>query len=338
MAIPVIAIGASAGGVRALQTLTKALPRDFPAAILAVCHTTPGGPSFLAQVLARYSQVPVCAAEHDLVIEAGKLYTGLPDRHLMLEGNRLRLTRGPKENRTRPAIDVLFRSVAHNRGAQAIGVILTGYLDDGTAGLWAIKDVGGQAIVQEPTDAEAPDMPTHALRCIEADAIVRLAQLPHALLEAVKVSQSRSMSGEPTGRKLHIETAIARGENALAQGSMKLGSPSSLTCPECGGAMTEIHEGRRVRFRCHTGHAYSSVTLLADVDRSIDENLWRALRAMEERALLLAKLEEEAESGDRQEEVAKSAQALADTRKRGDVLRELLLDQQALGHELDEPK
>ena len=102
--------------------------------------------------------------------------------------------------------------------------------------------------------------------------------------------------------------------------------------------MAEIHEGRRVRFRCHTGHAYSSVTLLADIDQSIDDNLWRALRALEERALLLGKLEREAESGDRQEEVAKSAQALADTRRRGDVLRRLLFDQQALGHELDEPK
>lgn len=142
MSVPVVAIGASAGGVRAQVTLTKALPRDFPAALLAVCHMVPDGPSLLPQVLGKHSQVRVRAVEEGLEIEAGSLYTAVPDRHLMLDGNRLRLTRGPKENRTRPAIDVLFRSVALSRGSQSIGALLTGYLDDGTAGLWSIKDAG----------------------------------------------------------------------------------------------------------------------------------------------------------------------------------------------------
>lgn len=339
MPVPVVAIGASVGGVQSLIRLTQALPRNFPAALLVVCHTSPGGPSILHEVLARRSQMPVHAAVQGLVIEPGSVYTAIPDRHLLLEGkgNRLRLTRGPKENRFRPAIDTLFRSIAVSRREQAIGVILTGYLDDGVAGLWAIKDVGGQAIVQDPTDAEVPDMPSHALRYVQADAIVTLSQLPDALLQAVRAVQNRTLPSD-MDPKLQIENAIAQGENALARGSMQLGEPSSLTCPECGGAMREIREGGLARYRCHTGHAYSSTTLLADIDRVIDENLWRTFRAMEERALLLAKLEQAARDCNDSTEATTSARALADTQQRGEVLRRLLFQENALGHGVDEPK
>jgi two-component system, chemotaxis family, protein-glutamate methylesterase/glutaminase len=338
MALPVVAIGASAGGVKALATLTEALPKGFPAAVLVVCHMSPSGPNLLPQVLARGSSLPVLAAQDDLEIEAGKVYVSVPDRHLMLDGSHLRLTRGPKENRTRPAIDVLFRSVASSRGPQAIGVVLTGYLDDGAAGLWTIKDVGGQAIVQDPEDADVPDMPLASLLYVTPEVIAPLAQLPDALLRAVRLSESRAMPSLPSDQRLEIETAIARGDNALAAGSLRLGPPSSLTCPECGGAMAEINESARIRFRCHTGHAYSVLTLLSDIDRCIDQSLWHALRSIEERALLLAKLQTEAENGNKREEASKAAQALQDTRKRGDILRQLLLDEQALGHAIGEPK
>ncbi|MET0657160.1 MAG: chemotaxis protein CheB [Steroidobacteraceae bacterium] len=181
-------MGASAGGVQALQMLASGLPADFPAAILAVLHLPPHLPSLLASVLKHSGPLITLDACDGIPIRAGHLYLGVPDRHLMVDGEVMRLTHGPKEHRARPAIDTLFRSAAYTQGKRVIGVVLTGQLDDGTSGLWAIKDRGGVAIAQSPRDASFPSMPMSALQHVDLDHVVDLATLPELLTRLAHAS------------------------------------------------------------------------------------------------------------------------------------------------------
>ena len=184
----IIVLGASAGGVEALKTLASALPAEFPAAILAVLHIPPHTPSLLADILARKSPLTVLNASDGRPIRGGHMYVGVPDKHLLIDGDVMRVTRGPKENRFRPSIDALFRSAAYTWGTRVVGVVLTGQLDDGTSGLWAIKDRGGVTIVQSPRDASYPSMPMSALQYVNVDHGVDLATLPNLL---TRLAQAR---------------------------------------------------------------------------------------------------------------------------------------------------
>jgi len=177
-------IGASAGGVEALKSLVTRLPADLPAAICVVIHLPPQGPNLLASILSGLGPLPVDDAVHGAIIQAAHIYVAVPDRHLLIDGNSLRLSRGPKENRFRPAVDALFRSAAYSHGNRVFGVVLTGQLDDGTAGLWAIKDRGGIAIVQSPEEALGTSMPNSALRYVEVDYTLRVAEMP-AVIDAL---------------------------------------------------------------------------------------------------------------------------------------------------------
>lgn len=286
MPVPVVAIGTSAGGQRALSELLSRMPADFPAATLIVSHLSPHFPSQLPELLGRVTPLPTRAAVSGELVRRGHVYLAVPDHHLMLAGDRLRLTRGPRENRCRPAVDVLFRSCAACLGPRSIGVVLTGALDDGTAGLWAIKDVNGQAIVQSPEEAEYPSMPTSAIKHVKVDRVTLLAEMPAVLLDAIAAADTRPERG-PGGTRLQIETDIARGSDALKSGALDLGPSAPFTCPECGGPLSQIDEGPIRRFRCHTGHAFSKDTLLQATSEAVDQKLWQALRAMDERALLI---------------------------------------------------
>ncbi|HSE48393.1 MAG TPA: chemotaxis protein CheB, partial [Terriglobales bacterium] len=179
----VIAIGASAGGVEALQYLVRHLPSLLNAAVCVVLHVGPESPSLLGRILARHSVIRVVVAEDGMKLHTGTVYVAQPDYHLVVQDGRLRLLRGPRENRHRPAIDALFRSVAENYGKHAIGVVLTGFLDDGTAGLQEIKRAGGFAIVQDPDEAVAPDMPRHAIDQVSVDEIAKLEDIPRLLVQ-----------------------------------------------------------------------------------------------------------------------------------------------------------
>lgn len=281
----IIVVGASAGGVEALKTLVSLLPADFPGAIFTVLHIPSHVPSLLGQILDRSGPLRALDASDGRPIRAGHIYVGVPDRHLLIDGEVMRLTRGPKENRFRPSIDALFRSAAYTQSRRVVGVVLTGQLDDGTSGLWAIKDRGGVAIVQSPDDAPFPSMPMSALQHVSIDHVVDLVALPLLLLRLAREPIVETPS-EVTAN-MHTETEIATGENALRVGALRLGQPSHFTCPECHGVLSEVREGSIVRFRCHTGHAFSTQALLADSDQSIDANLWSVLRAMQERSILL---------------------------------------------------
>ena len=289
----IVVVGASAGGIEALSALLALLPADFPAAIFVVIHVSADSPGVLPTILARAGVLPVETAQEGAAILPGRVYVAPPDRHLLLEQGYIRLTRGPKENRFRPAIDPLFRSAAQAYGERVIGVVLSGSLDDGTAGLWAIKDRCGLAIVQEPGEAAYPSMPLSALQYVEVDHRVTIAEMARLLPQLVSavVAEKEAMA---VPDKMEIETRIAREDNPLEAGVMTLGPLSPYTCPECNGVLVQLQEGNLLRFRCHTGHAYSLESLLAGIHESIDKTLWNTVRTLEEHMLLLRHLREHA--------------------------------------------
>ena len=283
-----IVIGGSAGAIEALQILARGLPADLPAAICIVVHMSRESPGVVHTVLDRAGQLPAELAENGRKIEPGRIYVAPPDHHLLVEPNRLRLTRGPKENLFRPAIDPLFRSAAQVYGPRVIGVVLTGGLDDGTAGLWAIKQLGGVAIAQDPGDAQFPAMPQSAIDNVDIDYQVPVAEIAALLgrLTATTVQERQAKASA----LMEMEIKIARGDNARDSGVEEFGQPSAFACPECHGTLRQLTEGRHTRFRCHTGHAYSQASLSAAVDIAIADALWNTVRAIDERGRLLLHL------------------------------------------------
>jgi two-component system chemotaxis response regulator CheB len=282
----IIVVGASAGGVEVLLQLTAGLPRDLDAAVLIVLHMAPSSPSVLPGLLQRGCPLPVVFPADGEALQRGRVYVAPPDRHLVVEPGRVRLTRAPRENHSRPAIDPLFRSAALAYGRRVIGTILSGRLDDGTAGLWAVKDRGGTAVVQDPDDAQHPDMPRNALQYTAADHIVRADELAPLLVRLTR-EPLPGVSDAPASHELELEVRIAMEDRALQQGVMKLGPVSPYTCPECHGVLVRVGDGGIPRFRCHTGHAYALDSLLAAITETVEQTLWNALRAVEESVMLL---------------------------------------------------
>jgi two-component system, chemotaxis family, protein-glutamate methylesterase/glutaminase len=327
----IVVVGTSAGGVEALKLLASQLPKDFPAALLAVLHIPPHVPSLLADILDRCGPLPVSESADGEPLQAGHIYVGAPDRHLLVDGMKLQLSRGPKENRFRPSIDALFRSAAYTLGPRVVGVVLTGQLDDGTSGLWAVKDRGGIAVVQSPRTALFPSMPMSALQHVAVDHVVDLEQLPDLLMQLAR--QPVPHGPQEVTAAMRSEDEIAGGRDPLRAGSLELGKKSSLTCPECHGVLSELREGSIVRFRCHTGHAYSMQALLADIDDSIDSSLAGVLRTLHERSILLreaAALARKRNDSVYAEKLERRARQCDD---RSRTIRNLLQDPSALGHD-----
>jgi two-component system chemotaxis response regulator CheB len=287
----IVVIGASAGGVAALLALVKTLPADFPAPIFIVLHVAADSPGMLPQMLNSVSALEVRHPQDGEIVAAGIIYVAPPDHHLLLEDDRVLVTRGPKENRFRPSIDALFRSAAYTYGPRVIGVVLTGYLDDGTSGLWSVQRMGGLSIVQEPRDAEQPSMPTNALEFVAADYIVPLAQLG-GLLERLTQERAPAKTRLPAAELdlLKIELTIAKQGNAFEMGIIDKGQLTPFTCPDCHGALTQLIEGKLIRYRCHTGHAYTVSALLSEVTQSVESMLYQSMRGLEETKMLLQNL------------------------------------------------
>ena len=294
----IVVIGASAGGITALKELVKTLPPEFPAAILVVQHIAADSPSILPEILSHASALP---AKHPLPGEAivpGTIYVAPPDHHLLVEDEKVLVARGPKENRFRPSIDALFRSAAYTYGPRVIGVVLTGYLDDGTSGLWSLQRLGGVAIVQDPLDAVSPAMPTNALQYVAADYVVPLAEIS-ALLVRLTLEPA---PGKPRVTKaeldlLGLELTIAKHDNAFEMGIIDKGELTPFTCPDCHGALTQLIEGNLIRYRCHTGHAYTINALLSEVSTSVESMLYQTMRGLEETKMLLQHMGEHFQKG-----------------------------------------
>ena len=284
----IVVIGTSSGGVSALLALVKTLPADFPAPIFVVQHIAADSPSILPQLL---SNVSVLVAKHPAngeVVQPGVIYVARPDHHLLLEGDQVLVTRGPKENRFRPSIDALFRSAAYTSGPRVIGVVLTGYLDDGTSGLWTVQRLGGVAIVQDPADAEQPAMPANALEFVTADYVVPLADMGALLVRlTAEPAPARPVLPAAALDLLRIEFTIAKQGGAFELGIIDHGRLTPFTCPDCHGALTQLIEGKLIRYRCHTGHAYTISALLGEVTASVESLLYQSMRGLEETKMLL---------------------------------------------------
>lgn len=327
----VILIGASAGGVSALTQLVKELPVDLSAAVFIVLHVSPYGKSAMPAILSRAGVLPALHPRDEDPVQEGRIYVAPPDHHLILEDGRVRLSHGPSENAQRPAVDVLFRTGAQSYGRRAVAVVLTGNLDDGTAGLAVIKRYGGIAVVQDPADADYPSMPASAIHNVEIDHVVPLADIPRLLVDLINQPVVEDPP-DPEGRDMKEE--IELGDDPEEEGV-----PSDLTCPACGGSLRESRVETVVHFRCRTGHAYSPESLLAKQTDTIEEALWAAMRALKENAALARRMER------RMRQVRRSGPGLNDRYTRraeeaeqhADVLRKLLTKEEEGTQQLDEP-
>ena len=251
----VIVIGGSAGGVEAVTRLVRELPADLPAAVLVAIHRGLDGAGLLARILDGAGPLPTAMAEEGQPLERGRIYVAPPDRHLLAGRDHVHVRRGPRENRARPAIDPLFRSAAVSCSTRVIGVVLSGMLNDGSSGLHAIKRCGGLAVVQDPRDAAYPDMPRNALIYADGDHVLPLAGIA-PLLARLAASPRPSPPAEAP-EEICIEALIAAQELTVMPDQHRFGPLSPLGCPDCHGTMQEIREGGLVRYRCHTGHAFT---------------------------------------------------------------------------------
>lgn len=281
----IVVVGASAGGVEALQRLTAMLPADLPAAVFVTIHFPEHGTSVLPRILGRRSPLTVVRADDGDSIVPGRVYVSPPDVHLLISRRGVRLVRGPRENGNRPAIDPMFRSAALAFGPRVIAVLLTGNLDDGTSGIRSIKRAGGVALVQDPSDALFPSMPLSAIEHAEVDRVLPLDDIAPAIAE---------LTSEPISESEYTIMSDDVKENALSAADLGVigdpehhpGAVSPFACPDCGGVLWEIREGEFTRFRCRVGHAWTGAALLAQQADDFDDAMWAALRVLEENAAL----------------------------------------------------
>jgi two-component system chemotaxis response regulator CheB len=287
----IVVIGGSSGATAPLKEILSRLPVSLEAAVFIVLHIPARSTGMLALVASAAGPLPVFQAEDRMPIQSGHIYIAAPDHHLLVADGHMRLGRGPRENLSRPAIDPLFRSAATAYGPRVIGVVLSGFLNDGASGLDAIKRCGGVALVQDPAEATVDEMPRHALDVVTADLIVPSAKLGDVLSDLVR---------EPAGPRLPIppeialEVDIAAGERIGSAILRDIADPAALTCPSCGGVLSEVKDGRALRYRCQVGHSYTADILAKEQESQVDEALRVALRIVEERAELVSRMAKDA--------------------------------------------
>lgn len=288
----VVVIGTSAGGLDALKELISQLQSDFPSPIMVVQHISADATgNVLLESLNKIGNLVCSHAKNGTVLKTGHLYLAPSDHHLMVgENKKILITKGAQENRSRPAIDPLFRSAAVVFRNKLIGVLLTGYLDDGTSGLKAIKECGGVCIVQDPKDADYPDMPKNALNQLKVDYCLPISEMGGLLTQLV-LRKAGKLTAIPKG--ILVEAEIAKRVLSDLPSVNALGDQVPFNCPGCGGVLWQVDQGISLRYRCHTGHAYTSSALLAEQTKKIEETMWTALRMFEERKNLLTTMSKE---------------------------------------------
>lgn len=291
-----IVIGASAGGIEALQRICAGLPPNLNAAVLVVLHTSPNSGSLLPRLLARSGSLPATHPKNGEPIEKGRIYVAPPDHHLIVERGVLRIIRGARENHHRPAIDPTFRSAAVSYGRRVIGVVLTGLLDDGTSGLMVIDAHGGAAVVQDPQTALFPGMPESALERVPNACIASLEDIP-PLLEKLVGEEVEAEAHPMRDTASASEVQLAELDMSEIENEIRDGKPSPYGCPECGGVLWEIDQSGLLRFRCRVGHAFTARHLRAEQRHAIEAALWAALRALEESGSLYRRMALRARTG-----------------------------------------
>ena len=317
MSLPLVVVGGSAGGLDAATRFVGALEPGLPAAVAVVLHQAVGAGSYVARRLQRATGLGVEMVEDGDELEPARIYVAPADRHLRFDDDVARVAFGPRVNRARPAIDVALRSAAAEYGARAVGVILSGFLDDGAAGLAALHQCGGRVLIQDPDDAQHNDMPRNALASVSPDAVgtpEELAEELNALLSTLPAERGT------IPEVVQIEARI----DALATGDIdmtnRIGEPVPLSCPDCAGPVWEICAPGPPRYRCHVGHAFSQKSMLRSQEETVEESLWVALRTLEERARMLDRM-----SASNRASIASSYRVQAEeTRGHADRIRDLL--------------
>lgn len=305
----IVVIGASAGGIDALRTLVKNLPRDLPASIFVVIHFPAFSTSVLPDILSRSGPIHAVQARDRQRIERGKIYVAKPDAHLLVDEGVIRMTRGPLENHTRPSIDPLFRSAAHSYGERVVGVILSGTLFDGTAGLASIKQAGGIAIVEDPREAAFDSMPRSAIANVDIDHVLPIDGIAAKICELacdeeiapgprpspvqVEGGHVSDDSIDPLAESEESRRSVRDDQQQQIAGERdKL--PSIYTCPDCSGALWQVNEGAVVRFRCHVGHSYVAEDLLNEQAKNFEKSMWFAIRTLIDKSNLAKQLAQKA--------------------------------------------
>lgn len=318
----IIVIGGSSGATGPLKEILGRLPADLPAAVFVVLHISPQGIGFLSTVMSASGRLPVVQAKSGMVIKNGHIYLAAPDHHLLLFESHMMLGRGPRENMVRPAIDPLFRSAALQYGPRVIGVVLSGLLSDGAAGLTAIKQCGGMALVQDPTDAVADEMPLRALEATTVDLCVPGARIGDVLSDLVHEQPGSRLPAPP---EIRLEVEIAAGERIGSDSLANIADPAPLTCPGCGGVLSELKMGHPLRFRCQVGHAYSADALAKEQEGKVDEALRVALRIIEERAELVHRMANDGRHSGRGAVAQMYDARAAEYREYADMIRRVVL-------------
>lgn len=301
----IIVIGTSAGGVDALQTLVSSLPADLPAAVFVVLHLYPRSESLLPEILTRVGRLPAVHPEDGDRIEKGRIFVAPPDHHLVLEQDHVHVTVGPKEQHQRPCINVTFRSAALAFGDRVVGVVLTGQLDDGTAGLWEIKRRGGIAIAQNPEEAAFPSMPLSAIRDVEVDYTVKLTEIAPLL---TRLAMQESSQLKQNGEQKEMSPKV-----------------TDLTCPDCRGTIWEVPRGRFTEYRCRVGHIFSPKSMLAEQFASQEKLLYGAIVSLEEGASLAERLADQMgpEAGERLRQEAR------ERKQQAEIVKQVLTSRKA---------
>jgi two-component system chemotaxis response regulator CheB len=296
----IIAIGGSAGSIEAVNTIVSGLPPGFPASIFIVLHVSPDSPSMLPALLSRRGPLPASSPADGEPIQPAHIYVARPDHHLTIEDGMVRVLRGPRENRHRPAIDPLFRTAAREYGPRAVGIVLSGLQDDGSAGLFAVRKRDGIAIVQDPREASFKDMPAHAIEYAKPDYILPSHQIA-SILVALADGQQRELAmarknsipqksngRKPKHKKASSAAALGKPEanEYVAYPDQGEGAPSVFACPECHGVLWELKDQKMVRFRCRVGHSYGPESLTRELSIASEAALWAAVRALEEKSAL----------------------------------------------------
>ena len=326
----ILVIGASAGGVEALTRLVRGLPEGLPAAVFVVLHLPAHGTSVLPGILSRSGPLPAAHPDDGEEIKPGRIYVAPPDVHLLVGRGRVRISRGPKENGHRPAVDVLFRTAARSYGRRVVGVVLSGALDDGAAGLAAIKSRGGLAVVQDPADALYPGMPRSALETVPIDHVAPVSELP-GLLARLASGPVDLEGADDVPDDMELEAEFAAFDlGVMENGRHHPGHPSGWACPDCGGALWEMQDGELFRFRCRVGHAWSANSLLAEQHEAMEAALWTALRALEERAALADRLAERLIRSGSDRVARRFREQAHEARQRGALIRQVLMSDPGL--------
>ena len=323
----IFVVGASAGGVEALIGLVEGLPAHFEGSIFVVLHIAANAKSLLPEILSRNTELTVSHGQHEEFFRKGHVYVAPPNNHLLIDDGFIRIVHGPKENFHRPAIDPLFRSAARMYGPRCVGVVLTGSLDDGAAGMAAIKSRGGVTIVQDPNEALHSSMPSVVLQTVSVDYTLPVSEIGPTLGRLAR-SPSKDEKEYPVADELETESKITQqtleGEEMISQ-IERIGKVSTLTCPECHGALWEINDPDLLRYRCHVGHAFSISSLASGQDQMLENALWSALRALEEKLLLIRRSGDRAKSRNLLKAVRVFEERAVSVEQQAEVIRQVLL-------------